>query len=94
MGSRELIALARALDSEGDREVKWGLAGSLGVEPRFPQGNKGRGWGGDTGMVGVFREELSRIGSWGQCSEPTCWFQSQFYSLSCDLVRPGLSVSI
>lgn len=43
MGSSELIALAGALDSEGDREVKWGLAGSLEVEPRFPQGNKGRG---------------------------------------------------
>lgn len=52
MGSSELIALARALDSEGDREVKWGLAGRLGVDPRFLQGNKGRGWGGGGGTQG------------------------------------------
>lgn len=50
-----------------------------GVQSRLPQG---KGVGG-TGRVAMFGEELCRIGSWGQCPEPTCCFQSQFYSLPC-----------
>lgn len=47
-----------------------------------PDSHKGRALGA-TGRVAMFREELCRVGSWGQCPDPTCCFQSQFYSLPC-----------
>lgn len=90
MGSSELIGLGRALHSEGDRGGQQSQAGSLGVEPRLPQVNKGRVLGAQGGL-GMFEEELFRVGSWGQCPEPPAAFKAS--STPCP-VQSGLSVSI
>lgn len=71
MRSSKLIALGRALHGEKDGEARqeaWGWS------PDSHMGIREGCWGAEGGEPCLEK---------GQCPEPTCCFQSQFYSLPC-----------